>query len=351
MDNNNLNNEQNNNTANKQKTILSGIQPSGKLTIGHLTGALTNWVNLQNSYECFFMIADLHTITVKQKPEELRARTLDTIAMYLACGIDPENSVLFVQSHVPAHSQLQWVLNCFTGMGECSKMTQFKEKSKNTNDNVNVGLFAYPILQAADILLYQADLVPVGEDQKQHLELSRNLAQRFNYYYSDTFKMPEPFIPKVGARIMALQDPTKKMSKSDDNEKNIIFLTDTDEQIKDKIKRSVTDSDKEIKFDENNKPGISNLITLYSVATQLPIQDIENKFVGKSYGDFKLELADAMIEYIKPVREKFIEFRSDKQNLQEIIAKGAEKAEKVAFKTMRKVNKKIGLLPLERIKT
>ena len=343
--------ENNNQAANeieqKSKVILSGIQPSGKLTIGHLTGALTHWVRLQNAYECFFMIADLHTITVKQKPEELRAKTLDALAMYIACGIDPKHSTLFVQSHIPEHSQLQWVLNCFTGMGECAKMTQFKEKSKNNQEGINVGLFAYPILQAADILLYQADLVPVGEDQKQHLELSRNLAQRFNHHYSETFKIPEPFIPEIGARIMSLQDPTKKMSKSDTNERNIIFLTDTDEQIQDKIKRSVTDSGKEIKA-APDKQGITNLISLYSVATGLSVKEIENQFDGKSYGDFKLAVADAVIGYVKPVREKFFEVRSDKKYIQEIIAEGAEKARKVAFKTLRKVYKKVGFIPLEK---
>jgi len=336
-------------TEQKNKTILSGMQPSGKLTIGHLTGALNSWVQFQNSYESFFMIADLHTITVRIKPEELRAKTFDTVAMYIACGIDPQSSTLFVQSHIPEHSQLQWVLNCFTGMGECAKMTQFKDKSKNkTEQSANVGLFSYPILQAADILLYQADLVPVGEDQKQHLELSRNLAQRFNHHYSETFKIPEPFIPKVGARIMSLQDPTKKMSKSDNNERNIIFLSDTDEQIKDKIKRSVTDSGQEIKCSDD-KQGITNLITLYSVATNIPIKEVENNFAGKTYGDFKLAVADAVIEYVKPVRAKFLEVRSNKKYLQTVISQGAEKASKVAFKTLRKVYKKVGFVPLERM--
>jgi len=331
----------------KEKVILSGIQPSGKLTIGHLIGALNSWVELQNSYECYFMIADLHAITLKQKPIELQKNTFDCIAMYIACGIDPTHSTLFVQSHIPEHSQLQWVLTCWTGMGECAKMTQFKEKSQNKQEqNINVGLFSYPVLQAADILLYQADLVPVGEDQKQHLELSRNLAQRFNHHYSETFKIPEPFIPKVGARIMSLQEPTKKMSKSDDNERNIIFLSDTDEQIKDKIKRSVTDSGQEIRC-ADDKPGITNLLTLYSVATNIPLKEVENNFAGKSYGDFKSAVADAVIEYVKPVREKFFDVRGDKKYIQTIIAEGAEKASKVAFKTLRKVYKKVGFVPLE----
>jgi len=330
----------------EKKIILSGIQPSGKLTIGHLTGAISQWIKLQDDYECFYMIADLHSITVPQKPEELRARTLDTVAVYLACGITPEKSTLFVQSHVPAHSQLQWVLNCFTGMGECSRMTQFKEKSQSHKENINVGLFAYPILQAADILLYQAEFVPVGEDQKQHLELSRNLAQRFNHHYSETFKIPEPLIPTIGAKLMSLQDPSKKMSKSDENEKNIIFISDTDEQIKDKIKRSVTDSDTVIRAG-TDKPGITNLMTLYSISTGKKFDEIEAEFANSNYGEFKQVVGIAIADYIRPVREKYLEIRSNKKFLQEVLAEGANKANKVAFKTVRKVYKKIGLLPLE----
>ena len=330
----------------EKKIILSGIQPSGKLTIGHLTGAISQWIKLQDDYECFYMIADLHSITVPQKPEELRARTLDTVAVYLACGITPEKSTLFVQSHVPAHSQLQWVLNCFTGMGECSRMTQFKEKSQSHKENINVGLFAYPILQAADILLYQAEFVPVGEDQKQHLELSRNLAQRFNHHYSETFKIPEPLIPTIGAKLMSLQDPSKKMSKSDENEKNIIFISDTDEQIKDKIKRSVTDSDTVIRVG-TDKPGITNLMTLYSISTGKKFDEIEAEFANSNYGEFKQVVGIAIADYIRPVREKYLEIRSNKKFLQEVLAEGANKANKVAFKTVRKVYKKIGLLPLE----
>lgn len=329
-----------------KKTILSGVQPSGRLTIGHLIGALDSWVKLQDEYNSFYMIADLHAITVRQKPALLRAQTLDTAAIYLACGIDPTKSTLFVQSHVPAHSQLAWVLNCFTGMGECSKMTQFKDKSKTHSENINVGLFAYPTLMAADILLYQADLVPVGEDQKQHLELSRNLVQRFHHHYSETFKMPEPYIPKVGARIMSLQDPTKKMSKSDENEKNIIFIDDTDEQIINKIKRSVTDSGSEVKMSPD-KPGISNLMTLYHIATGKSFAQIEMDFAGKGYGDFKPEVGKVVAEYIRPIREKYLEYRKDKKMLNEILNIGAEKANFVARKTLRKVYKKIGLYSLD----
>lgn len=331
----------------KNKVILSGVQPSGTLTIGHLAGALSSWVKLQDEHNCYFMLADLHSITVRQKPEELRAKTLETLAMYIACGIDPEKSVLFVQSHIVEHSQLQWVLSCFTGFGECSKMTQFKDKSHTHSDNVNIGLFAYPVLMASDILLYQADLVPVGEDQKQHLELTRNIAQRFNHNYSDTFKVPEPFIPKVGARIMSLQEPTKKMSKTDENQRNIIFLTDTDEQITNKIKRAVTDAGNEIKK-ADDKPGISNLITLYSVATGKNFLKIEEEFIGKSYGEFKLVVADAVVGYVSPVRKRYLEIKNDKKYLQEIMRNGKETAERIAMKTLRKVYKKVGFFQLEK---
>lgn len=327
----------------KKKTILSGIQPTGKLHIGHLTGALKNWVKLQEDYECFYTIVDLHAITVRQEPAELRKQTLDTAAIFLACGIDPQKSVLFIQSHVPAHTQLAWVLGCFTGFGELSRMTQFKDKSEKHADNVNAGLFTYPVLMSADILLYQADLVPVGEDQKQHLELARNLAQRFNYYYSDTFKVPEPYIPEVGARIMSLQEPTRKMSKSDNDEKGTIFLIDSPEEIKAKIKRSVTDSGNEIKMSEE-KPGISNLITLYHISTGIPIPEIEKEFKGQGYGNFKLAVADAVANFLTPIRERYFEIRNNKKLLEEILTKGSEIARKRAEKTLQKVYKKIGFV-------
>ncbi len=324
--------------------ILSGITPSGILTIGHLTGALNNWVKMQDTHRCFFMIADMHAITVRQEAADLRKRTLDTAAMFLACGIDPEKSTLFIQSHVPAHAELAWVLNTFTGYGECSKMTQFKDKSQKHAENVNVGLFAYPVLMAADILLYQADMVPVGEDQKQHLELTRNLAQRFNFHYSETFKIPEPYIPKVGARIMSLQDPTKKMSKSDDNEKSIIYLNETADVVKNKIKRAVTDSGSEVKFDEANKPGIANLMTLYSIATGKTFAEIESEFDGRGYGDFKPAVADAVAEFLAPIRERYESIRNDKNKLTEILNYGADKARKTANHTLRKVYKKVGFV-------
>ncbi|PKL84559.1 MAG: tryptophan--tRNA ligase [Ignavibacteriae bacterium HGW-Ignavibacteriae-1] len=328
----------------QRKVILSGVTPSGILTIGHLTGALTNWVKLQNEYDCYYMIADLHAITAKQTPAELRKRTLDTAAMFIASGIDPVNSTLFIQSHVPEHSQLTWVLNTFTGMGECSRMTQFKDKSRQHSENINVGLFTYPVLMAADILLYQADLVPVGEDQKQHLELTRNLAQRFNHNYSDTFKVPEPYIPEIGARIMSLQEPEKKMSKSDPIQGSIIFLTDTDEQIVGKIKRAVTDSGSDVIFDEENKPGVANLMTLYHIATGKSMSEIENEFAGKGYGDFKSQVGDSVAEFISPIRNRYNELIANKDELAKILISGGEKARHTALRTLRKVYKKVGFV-------
>lgn len=339
------------NNIEKKPIILSGIQPSGLIHIGHLTGAIKNWVDLQEKYQCYFTIVDLHAITVRQEPAELRRRTLDLAAMFIACGVDPEKCVLFIQSHVTEHAQLAWVLNTFTGMGECSRMTQFKDKSQKIKDNsddtslegINVGLFSYPVLMAADILLYQANLVPVGEDQKQHLELTRNLAQRFNFNYSDTFVVPEPFIPPVGARIMNLQDPTRKMSKSDENEKGTIFLTDTDDVIKNKIKRAVTDSGSEVIY-SSDKPGIANLISLYNIATGKSFKEIELEFEGKGYGEFKPAVADAMADYIRPIRERYLDLRKDETKLKTILTNGAELARKQAFKTLRKVFKKIGFV-------
>lgn len=329
----------------KRKVILSGMQPTGGLHIGHLTGALKNWVEFQDEFECFYTIVDLHAITVRQEPANLRKWTLDLAATFIACGIDPERSHIFVQSHVPEHTQLAWVLNCFTGMGECSRMTQFKDKSQKYPENVNVGLFAYPILMAADILLYQADLVPVGADQKQHLELTRNLAQRFNNLYSETFKIPEPYIPKIGAKIMNLQNPTKKMSKTDENLSGVIFLIDDDNQIANKIKRAVTDSGSEIVFRED-KPGISNLITLYHIATGKSISEIESEFAGKGYGDFKKTVADAVVNYLKPFKDKYKEIRGNEDYLKDVLKKGAEQARFVASRTLQKVYRKVGFVML-----
>ena len=321
-----------------KKRILSGITPSGFLTIGHITGALKNWVSMQNDYDSYFMIADLHAITTRQVPAELRQRSFDTLAFFLAAGIDPDKSTMFMQSHISFHSELAWVLSCYTGMGECQRMTQFKDKSLKNEDNINVGLFSYPILMACDILLYQADLVPVGEDQKQHLELTRNLAQRFNHNYSDTFKIPEPFIPKIGGRIMSLQEPNSKMSKSDSNQNATIFLNDSNEEIIKKIKRAVTDSEANVKYDKN-RPGIYNLIELYSIATGMQTNEIESKFEGVGYGDFKQEVGEKVAAYVAPIRDNFNKYREDKKLLNEILEKGREKAGKEALKTARKVFK------------
>ncbi|MCS6807551.1 MAG: tryptophan--tRNA ligase, partial [Bacteroidota bacterium] len=299
-------------TAAQRKVIFSAMQPTsgvgGGLTIGNYIGALKTWVELQDTYDCVYSIVDLHALTIRPNAAQLREQTLDVAAMYIASGIDPNKSVVFVQSHVPAHTQAAWLLSCFASMGECQKMTQFKEKSEK--HSATVGLFTYPILQAADILLYQADLVPVGEDQKQHLELTRNLAERFNYYYPHTFTIPEVFVPKVGARVMSLQDPTKKMSKSDENPKATIFLTDSPDDIRLKIKRAVTDSGSEIRAGED-RPAMTNLLELYSVAAGTSVESAEARFWGKSYAEFKAELADAMVALVEPIRQRFYEIRQD----------------------------------------
>ncbi len=330
--------------TNKQKVILSGIQPSGVLTIGHLAGALKNWVDLQNDFRCYYMIADLHSITVRQVPADLCQRTYETAALFLAAGINPETSALFVQSHVHEHAELAWILSTYTGFGELSRMTQFKDKSEKHPENINAGLFTYPVLMASDILLYLADLVPVGDDQKQHLELTRNLAQRFNHHYSETFQIPDPYIAKIGSRIMSLQEPTTKMSKSDPNLNASIFLSDSNEVIINKIKRAVTDSEALIKFDEANKPGVSNLMTLYHLATGKSFADIENEFQGKGYGDFKLSVGQAVANWIAPLRDKYYEILKDKKRLQDVLTQGAEQARKVARKTLDKVYKKVGFV-------
>ena len=328
---------------NTKKTILSGIQPTGSIHLGNLFGAIQNWVLMQDEYECFYTIVDLHAITISKEPAELRKSTLDMAAMLLACGIDPEKATLFIQSHVDDHAKLAWVLNCYAPMSRLELMTQFKDKSKKNIENINVGLFTYPVLQAADILLYQADKVPVGEDQKQHIELTRDIASRFNHRYSDTFTLPEPFIPKAGARIMSLQDPTKKMSKSDDNQNSVIYITDEDNVIKKKINRAVTDSDALVKFDDK-KVGVSNLMTIYSVTSNKTIKEIEMEFEGKGYGDFKKAVGESLADYIRPMRERYIEIRKDKKKLEEILKIGAESARRKAFKTVRKVYKKVGFV-------
>lgn len=329
-----------------KKTILSGMQPTNDLTIGQYCGALKNWVELQNDYDSLFCVVDLHAITVRQEPAKLRKRSLDVAAMYIAAGIDPTLSTLFIQSHVPEHTQLAWVLNCLAGFGEISRMTQFKDKSSQHADNVNVGLFTYPILMASDILLYNADLVPVGEDQRQHLELTRNLAERFNHHYSPTFTVPEPFIPKVGSKIMSLQEPEKKMSKSDANEKSTIFLIDTDAEIRNKIKRAVTDSGSDIVYDAEKRPGVANLMTLHHVATGRSIAEIQSDFSGLGYGDFKEAVGEALVAFIGPVRERYEALRADEDSLKSTLRLGAEHARERARKTLRKVYKKTGFVEL-----
>ena len=327
----------------KKPVLLSGIQPSGHLCIGNYLGALKNWKALQNSYDSIFLVVDMHAITVKQNPAELRQRCLAYVAQYIACGIDPEKSLIVIQSHVPQHAELMWVLNSITYMGELGRMTQFKDKSKKYEANINAGLFTYPVLMASDILIYQADLVPVGADQKQHLELARDLAGRFNTQYSDTFVLPEPYIPKTGARIMSLQEPDKKMSKSDINLNNLIAILDSPNTIRKKIKRAVTDSGSEIKIEES-RPGISNLITLYSLLTEKSIDKVENQFEGKMYSDFKAELGEVIVDFLKPIQEKYNDIIQDKKYLEDVLKNGADEAYYRARKTLTKVYRKVGFI-------
>ncbi len=325
-----------------KKIILSGIQPSGELCIGNYLGALKNWKLLQNDYNSIFLIVDMHALTVSQIPAELRQRCLKFAALYIACGIEPEKSIIAIQSHVHQHAELMWVLNSITYMGELNRMTQFKDKSKNMK-NINSALFSYPVLMAADILLYNADLVPVGADQKQHLELARDLAGRFNTKYSETFKIPEPFIPEQGARIMSLQEPSKKMSKSDENINNIISLLDSESQIIKKINRSVTDSDNKI-LCKDDKVGISNLLNIYASVTGKSIKELEQEYEGKSYSDFKSDLSENIIELLKPIQSKYNEIINDKKWLEDLLVSGSEKASFIARKTISKVYRKVGFI-------
>ena len=330
----------------QKKRILSGIQPSGDLTLGSYLGAIKNWAALADEYDCYYMLADMHTITVRQVPAELRRHTLTQVAAYIASGLDPEKNVLFVQSHVPAHAQLGWVLDCYTMFGELSRMTQFKDKSAKNADNINGGLFTYPALMAADILLYQPDLVPVGEDQKQHVELCHTIARRFNGIYGDVFKLPEPFVPKVGARIMSLTNPTAKMSKSENEDTGRILLMDTPETIMRQFKRAITDSDTEncVRFDRENKPGVANLMAIYSAVTGKTYDQIETEFAGCGYGKFKPAVGEAVVETLRPIREEATRLMKDKGYLESVYKAGAEKAGYVAEKTLRKVYKKVGFV-------
>ncbi len=328
----------------QKKRMLSGIQPSGDLHLGNYLGAIKNWGARSDLYECFYFMADLHTITVRQTPADLRRRTLEQLAQYIACGLDPQKNTLFVQSHVHQHAELGWVLNCYTMFGELSRMTQFKDKSSKHAENVNGGLFTYPSLMAADILLYQPDLVPVGHDQKQHCELTRDVAQRFNGIYGDVFKVPEPFIPEAGARVMSLNAPETKMSKS--IPEGCVFLMEKPEDIQRKFKRAITDSDTEncVRFDKENKPGVSNLMGIYSAVTDKSMEEIEAEFAGMGYGKFKPAVGEAVIETLRPIREETQRLLKDKAYLESVYRDGAERASYVAEKTLRKVYKKVGFL-------
>lgn len=325
--------------------ILSAIQPSGTLTIGNYLGALKNFVKLQDEHECLFFIVDQHAITVPQDRLELRKKIKELTALYLACGLDPEKATIFVQSEVPGHTQLAWMLTCNTSMGELERMTQFKDKSQklaSKGQGIGVGLFMYPVLMAADILLYDVDFVPVGDDQKQHLELTRDLAERFNHRFGETFKIPEPLIAKTGARIMSLQEPTKKMSKSDDNPRNFILMTDEPNVIRKKIKSAVTDSDGIIAFDRENKPGLSNLLEIYSVITGESIDSIVARYEGCGYGQFKSDLAEVVVTELEPIQKRMKELLNS-PIIDEVLDRGAEQANKLAFKKVKKVEHKMGL--------
>lgn len=328
----------------EKKVILSGIQATGDLTLGNYIGALKNFVKMQDEYDCYYMIANLHALTVRRDPKVLKDNTLKILASYIAAGIDPDKSTVFLQSQVSQHTELGWVLDCYTYMGELSRMTQFKDKSSKHADNINAGLFTYPSLMAGDILLYQADLVPTGEDQKQHVELTRDLAERFNKIYGDTFKIPKPYIPKVGARIMGLQDPKSKMSKSSTIPNDTILLVDTPEEIMKKVKKAVTDSEGIVKYDEENKPGISNLMEIYSIITNKSMEEIEKEFDGDGYGTFKVAVAEAIIKELEPFHKKYNELMANPEYLEEIYNKGARKASEVARKTVESVYEKIGLI-------
>lgn len=330
----------------EQKGImLSGIQPSGDLTLGSYLGAIRNWAERADQFDCYYFMADMHTITVRQNPADLRRRTLEQLAQYIACGLDPEKNTLFIQSHVPQHAELGWILDCYTMFGELSRMTQFKAKSAAHAENINAGLFTYPCLMAADILLYQPDYVPVGEDQKQHVELTRDIANRFNGIYGDVFKIPQPFIPKVGARVMSLTSPENKMSKSDKDPNGCVYLMERPEDIARKFKRAVTDSETCVRFDPEHKPGVSNLMQIYAAATGKTYEEIEAEFAGQGYGAFKTAVGDSVVELCRPIREEASRLIKDKAYLESVYRAGAEKAGYIANKTLRKVYKKVGFVP------
>ncbi|MBE6694379.1 MAG: tryptophan--tRNA ligase [Ruminococcaceae bacterium] len=326
-----------------QLVSYSGVQPSGNLTIGNYLGAIRNFSSYSEKYKCFYCVVDSHAITVRQVPADLRRRTYETLALYMACGLDPEKNTLYVQSHVHEHTDLAWILNCFTMFGELSRMTQFKDKSAKHSDNINAGLFTYPVLMASDILLYQTDVVPVGIDQKQHVELCRDIANRFNQLYPDTFTVPEPIMAKSGAKIMSLAEPTKKMSKSDENANAVVYILDDKDTIIRKFKRAVTDSDTCVRYAEG-KDGINNLMTVYNAFTGKSFEEIEREFEGKGYGDFKMAVGEACADALAPVQQRFKEFMADKGMLEAQMKKGAEEASYVARRTLSKVQKKLGFV-------
>lgn len=325
----------------EQKVLFSGMQATGNLTLGNYLGALQNWVSLSEEYMTFYSVVDLHSITVRQDPAELRSRARKLLTLYIAAGLDPKKNCIYYQSHVSGHAELAWILNCFTYMGELNRMTQFKDKAAKHADNINAGLFTYPVLMAADILLYQADVVPVGKDQQQHLELTRNVAQRFNAIYGDVFTIPEAYIGKTGASIKSLQDPAKKMSKSDENPNASIYLMDDPDTIIRKFKRAVTDSEAQILY-RDEQPGIKNLIDIYSACTRKGVEDVVREFDGKGYGEFKLAVGEAVVSVLKPLQERFAQISRDKDYLDGIIRENAQKAEYYATKTLRRVQKKVG---------
>ncbi len=329
----------------EKQIVFSGVQPSGNLTLGNYIGAIKNWIKLQDEYDCNFSVVNLHAITVPQVPANLRKNTLEVLAIYLAAGLDPEKSDIFIQSHVPEHLELSWILNSISYMGQLGRMTQYKEKSQKSEENLNAALFTYPVLMAADILIYGTDLVPVGEDQKQHLELARDLADRFNNKYSETFVVPEPLIQKEGARIMSLQDPTKKMSKSDENENGYILILDDRDTIIRKVKRAVTDSIGIVQYTDE-QPGVKNLLNIYSVLTDRPVEEIVKDYEGKGYGDFKGDLAIVIADYLEPVRDRYEEIIKDKEYLESVYKTGAENARKKARKMLSKVQRKVGFIPM-----
>ena len=325
-----------------KKRVFSGIQPTGGFTLGNYLGAVRNWGALQDEYDCIYSIVDLHSITVRQDPATLRRQIREAAALVLACGVDPEKSILFIQGDVHQHAEMSWILGCYTKFGELSRMTQFKDKSQKHPENVNGGLFTYPVLMAADILLYQTDLVPIGADQKQHLELARNIAERFNGVYGQTFVVPDGYFPKVAARVMSLQDPTAKMSKSDENTNAKIMLVDEPDLIIKKFKRAVTDSGSEVRAAED-KPGVTNLMSIYSACTGKSFDEIEREFEGKGYGDFKTAVGETVRDMLKPIQERYAMYLSDKEQLNGILRTGAEKASYIAAKTLAKTRRKIGL--------